>query len=112
VEKHSLGAAVVQALVSDCRACRSACESILDGWSDERCASGDYGKFAAAAATFAVIADQVEAGGTVPSGLVALAIKLSETPCRADGAARSACSAASDLLRELFAGKPGDEIVA
>jgi hypothetical protein len=59
-----------------------------------------------------VIADQVEAGGTVPSGLVALAIKLSETPCRADGAARSACSAASDLLRELFAGKTGDEIVA
>jgi hypothetical protein len=112
VEKHSLGAAVVQALVRDCRACGSACESILDSWSDERSASGDYGKFVAGAATFAVIADQLETDGPIPPGLVAFAIKLAETTCRADGAAHNACSAASDVLRELFAGKPGDGIVA
>ena len=72
VEKHSLGAAVVQALVSDCRACGSACETILESWSDERCARGDYGKVVAGAATFAVIADQLETGGTIPPGLVDL----------------------------------------
>ena len=104
VEKHSLGAAVVQALVSDCRACGSACETILESWSDERCARGDYGRVVAGAATFAVIADQLETGGTIPPGLVIFAITFADTTCRVDTAARSACAAASDLLRELFDG--------
>jgi hypothetical protein len=111
VEKHSLGAAVVQALVSECRACGSACETILDSWSGARCASGDYGKLVAGAATFGVIADQLEAGGTVPPGLVAFAITVAETTSRAEGAPAGACSAASDLLRELYDGERGDGIV-
>jgi len=112
VETHNLGAAVVQALVSDCRACGSACETLLESWSDERRARGDYARVAAGAATFAVIADQLEAGGAIPAGLVVFAIKLGDTTCRVDAAGRSACSAASDLLRELFEGEPGPGIVA
>jgi hypothetical protein len=112
VETHSLGAAVVQALVSDCRACGSAYETILESWSDEHCTRGDYGRVVAGAATFAVIADQLEAGGTIPPGLVVFAIKLADTACRVDAAGRTACSAASDRLRELFDGEPGGGIVA
>jgi hypothetical protein len=107
VERHSVGAAVVQALVSECRACGSACETILDRWSGARCTSGNYGKLAAGAATFAVIAAQLEVGGTIPPGLVVFAITLADTASREDDAARAACSAASDLLRELYDREPG-----
>jgi hypothetical protein len=112
VENQSLDAATLRELVNQCRACRLACEAILDEWSDERCASGDFAKVVASAATFAVIADRLETGGTIPRGLVAFALTLADKTCRADGAASRACSAASNSLRELLDRAPGDATVA
>jgi hypothetical protein len=111
VERYSLDAAVLRELVDVCRACGSACERILDQWSGERSASAEFGKFAAAAATFAVIADQLETGGTIPPGLVAFAVTLAATTCQADATACSACSAASSWLRELLDCGPGGATV-
>ncbi len=111
MERHSLDAAALQELVSACRACGSAFETTLDRWPGERGATGEFGKFVAGAATFAVIADQLEARGTIPPGLVAFAVKLAATTRETDATTCRACSAASNWLRELFDRGPGDATV-
>ena len=110
MEKHRLDAAALEELVDACRDCGSAFETTLDRWSGERNASSEFGKFVAGAATFAVIADQLETDGTIPPGLVAFAVTLAGTTCQADETACSACSAASGWLRELLDGGPGDAV--
>jgi hypothetical protein len=111
VERYGLDAAGLQELVDACRECCSACEITLDRWSGERNESAEFGKFVAAASTFAVIADQLETGGTIPPGLVAFAVTLAATTCQADATACCACSAVSSWLPALLDCGPGDATV-
>jgi hypothetical protein len=85
---------------------------MLDEWSDDGGgASGDFGMLVAGAAVFSVIADQLESGGSIPSGLVVLALEFSNTTSRLDSASRRVYSAASSALQDLLEGPAGRILV-
>jgi hypothetical protein len=111
VTKDGRDAASVHGLVDACRACRTACETILDERAGEHPRRSDFAQTIICAATFSIIAVRLESGEAIPAGLIASAIELARTTSEGNLAARGACNDASEELRHFLECGSGDQIV-